>query len=132
MAVPNHYMKRRDVLRDPSASPERLSALGREMLDKQRLNEALDFFERAKDRASIASIKQQALDEGNTFLLARLERFDRTLVEAEDWEHAGTVAAQKGRPSMQVFAKKKIAELTGESEGSALPGVGPLEERLAE
>lgn len=127
MAVPTHYLAKRDLLYHPRSSPAALSAVGREFLSQEAFSDALDFFERAQDRDGIAHIKRLALERGDTFLLARLERFDRLSVAEADWKEAARVARAQGMESMAAFAERKIAP-PAPAASPAAPGVQPLEE----
>lgn len=127
MAIPNHYLKRRDLLHSEKSSPALLSSVAREFLAAERVSEALDFFEKARDMDGIQKIKSIALDIGDTFLLNRLERFDRSLVTQQDWETAAQKAAAAGRGSMAQFLARKQA-LAGAAETAAKPGEAPVSE----
>ena len=81
MGIPTHYIKKRDLLHSEKTSVEVLSRTGKEFLALERYSDALDFFEKARDIEAIKQIKKIALDSGDTFLLARLDRFDRNLLE---------------------------------------------------
>lgn len=89
----------------------------------------LDFFEKAKDLTGLNEIKQHALRTGDSFLLARLERFDRNLVTQDEWNNAAALAEKMGRPSMAEFVKKKFPPADAVKESTAaLPGSTPLSE----
>jgi hypothetical protein len=133
MAIPTHYLKKRDTLHSEKSTPAMLSKIGREFLLQERYSDALDFFEKARDTENIKEIKRIALERGDTFLLARLERFDRTLVSRADWDSAAERAGEKGRPSMADFVAKKFApppSAAGAAPAAAgeQPGEAPLAE----
>ena len=108
-AIPTHYLKKRDLLHAEKTSPETLSRVGRDFLALERFSDALDFFEKAKDAGGIQDIKRVALERGDTFLLARLDRFDRALVAREDWDAAARKATAQGRGSMAAFVVARFA-----------------------
>lgn len=130
MAIPTHYLRKRDQLCSERTSPATLSRIGREFLLLERYSDALDFFEKAQDPDNIHEIKRIALEQGDTFLLARLERFDRTLVAREDWDKAAEQAVAKGKSSMAEFVAKKFAPPPGEpgTPPAEKPGEAPLAE----
>ena len=130
MSIPTHYIKKRDLLHSEKSSPAALSRVGREFLEKERFSDALDFFEKARDMEAIRGIKEAALNSGDTFLLARLDRFDRTLVTKADWEAAATKAESSGRASMAAFVARKFAPVANAATAkpAELPGVAPLAE----
>lgn len=125
MAAPTHYLKKRDTLHSPKATPQSLAAVGQAFFAQEAYSDALDFFEKARDLEGLRKIKQCALQNGDSFLLARLARYDAKLIVETDWEKAIEVAEQRGIPSMAAFARKKIAP----EPQVALPGEAPLEEK---
>jgi hypothetical protein len=126
VGIPNHYLKRRDLLHSDKTSNATLIATGKEFLAADRVSEALDFFEKARDMDGIQKIKSIALDKGDTFLLNRLERYDRALVTQQDWDTAAQKAAANGRPSMAQFVARKFATATATE--AAKPGEAPVSE----
>jgi len=127
VAIPNHYIKRRDLLHSEKTSPSTLSATAQEFLAAERYSEALDFFEKAKDAEGIQKIKAFALKHGDTFLLARLERFDRTLIAREDWDTAAKAAEAGGRPSAAAFVLRRYPPVVT-PDVVAKPGEAPVSE----
>src|SRR5690348_5654206 len=103
MAIPTHYIKKRDLLHSEKSSAATLAGVGNEFLQLKRYSDALDFFEKAKDKTGVEKIKQIAMDSGDTFLLSRLDRYDREMVSKADWEAAGQKAEALGRASMMQF-----------------------------
>ena len=135
MAIPTNYIKKRDLLHSEKTSAATLTATGREFLALERFSDALDFFEKAKDKEGIAEIKKIALSRGDTFLLARLDRFDREMVSTSDWEAAARKSAEQGRESMAEFAARKLAPPPAAPAKGAVPdkpGEMPGEAPLAE
>lgn len=129
MAFPTNYIKKRDTLHSEKTSKETLSRIGREFLAAERYSDALDFFEKAQDLSAVKEIKELALKSGDTFLLSRLDRFDRNLITREEWEIAAKKAAADGRGSMAKFVEKKFASADAEAaKHAALPGSAPLAE----
>ena len=108
VAIPTNYIKKRDLLHSEKSSKETLSKVGREFFTLDRYSDALDFFEKAKDLTALNEIKQLAIKNGDTFLLSRLDRFDRNLVSREEWNTAAATAQSNGRESMARFAFKRF------------------------
>src|SRR5690242_15721524 len=109
MGFPTHYIKKRDTLHSEKSSAATLSQIGRDFLAAERFSDALDFFEKARDTENIKKIKNIALERGDTFLLARLDRFDRTLISTAEWEATAKKAESIGRGSMAAFVARKFA-----------------------
>jgi len=137
VSIPTHYIKKRDLLHAEKSSAATLAQTGREFLALERYSDALDFFEKARDGAGIAEIKQIALAQGDTFLLARLDRFDRNMISRAEWEAAAQKAEAAGRPSMAEFVARKFAPPPSAAKGAAgaaeqkpgeIPGAAPLAE----
>jgi tetratricopeptide (TPR) repeat protein len=127
VAIPNNYIKRRDLLHSEKSSPAALSAVAKELFAAERFSEALDFFEKARDIEGIQRIKSYAQERGDTFLLGRLERFDRTLVSKADWDAATAKAIEAGRPSMAESYIRKLAKAASARALEEKPGETPLE-----
>lgn len=130
LAIPTHYIKKRDLLHSEKTSKETLAKVGREFFALERYSDALDFFEKAKDLNALNEIKQLAVKTGDTFLLSRLDRFDRNLVSREEWNSAAIKAAETGRESMAQFAEKRMAaaDAANAQTAATLPGATPLAE----
>lgn len=133
MAIPTNYIKKRDLLYSDKSQPAQLAKIGREFLALERFSDALDFFEKARDLDGVQEIRQIALRQGDTFLLARLERFDRTLINKADWDAAAHKADAAGRPSMAAYVTRKFLPSASVVKTSAvssghLPGEAPLAE----
>lgn len=134
MSAPAHYLKRRDFLHSEKTPAAQLSQAGREFLAAERYSDALDFFEKARDQDGIKEIKKIALAQGDTFLLARLDRFDRALVAAADWEAAARQAEALGKSSMSAYVARKFAPPPAaagapvEPKPAEKPGEAPLAE----
>lgn len=122
VAIPTHYLKKRDLLHSERTPPATLSKIGREFLALERYSDALDFFEKARDLDNIQAIKRLALNDGDTFLLARLERFDRSLISREDWDQAAAQALAKGKKSMAEFVQRKFAPPPAAAPAATVPG----------
>jgi hypothetical protein len=132
MGFPTHYIKKRDTLHSEKSTPAALSQIGRDFFAAERFSDALDFFEKAKDLESIRKVKDLAVSIGDTFLLSRLDRYDRTLISKAEWEAAAQKAEASGRGSMADFVKRKFAPLPGAAAAAALPAELPGEAPLSE
>jgi hypothetical protein len=135
MSFPTHYIKKRDLLHAEKSSPATLSQVGRDFLAAERYSDALDFFEKAKDADGIAQIKAYALKNGDTFLIGRLDRYDRKLITPADWEAAARKAEEQNKSSMAAFVARKFAPKPGAATPAApstrpgeVPGEAPLSE----
>jgi hypothetical protein len=133
MSFPSNYIKKRDFLHSEKSQPAALGRTGRDFLAAERYSDALDFFEKARDAEGIRQIKDFALRNGDAFLLARLERYDRHLITPADWEAVAQRAESSERPSVARFARNKLAPPAAEVVAAPVaPGVRPGEAPLAE
>jgi hypothetical protein len=131
MGIPTHYIKKRDLLHSEKSSAAVLAQTGREFLKIERFSDALDFLEKARDQEGIKQIKQIAMERGDTFLLSRLDRYDRELVSVAEWEEAGRKASSLGRDSMAEFVQKRLAAAQKALNATAVvakPGEAPITE----
>ena len=129
MSIPTHYIKKRDLLHSERSTPAVLTETAREFMAAERYSDALDFFEKAKDLSGMNDIKQLALRTGDTFLLSRLDRYDRTLVSQEEWKATAALAIAEGRPSMAEFVARKFPPPDAvQAAVAVLPGSTPLSE----
>lgn len=138
MAFPTNYIRKRDTLHSEKSPPATLSQIGRDFFAAERYSDALDFFEKAKDAEGLRKIKDLALSLGDTFLLSRLDRFDRTLITRAEWEATAKKAEEAGRGSMALFVARKFAPppvaaaANIPNSAAAAPGALPGEAPLAE
>ena len=109
MGFPTNYIKKRDILHAEKSQPATLSQIGRDFFAAERFSDALDFFEKAKDADGLQKIKEVALTRGDTFLLARLDRYDRKMITTADWDATAKKAEAEGRKSMADFVARKFA-----------------------
>jgi hypothetical protein len=132
VGIPTNYIKKRDLLHSEKTSADTHLRIGREFLAQERYSDALDFFEKSKDIEAIKQIKKIALDHGDTFLLARLDRFDRNLLTREDWDQAARKAESLGRASMANFVARRFAPTAEPGAVAQKPEERPGEAPLSE
>ena len=134
MAFPTHYIRKRDILHSEKTPAATLAQISNEFLAAERLSDALDFFEKARDADGLKKIKSIALDRGDTFLLARLDRYDRNLITKEEWAETAKRAQAAGKSSMAEFVARKFAPAPAASAAAVpaavaeKPGEAPLSE----
>jgi hypothetical protein len=76
---------KRDLLYSGKASEEQLNSIADLLIERERYGEALEFLERTRDRSRLERIRKDALERGDTFLLARFEKLAGETVPAETW-----------------------------------------------
>lgn len=129
MGAPLQYLQKRDLLFGPKSTPAALSAAGREYFAREAYSDALDFFEKARDLEGLKTVKAVALERGDSFLLARLERYDSALVSQQEWEQTARAAEKRGVMSMAAVARRRLAPPAPDAAPPhPAPGERPLDE----
>jgi hypothetical protein len=108
-------LKRREILYGPITPPETLIELGRAYEQEGRLDDALQFFEQARDRAGLERMKAAALRDGNAFILKRVAKCLPELVTPADWEALIAKAEELG---LALYAEQGRAAIAGHLEAS--------------
>lgn len=73
-------------------------------MEKGRLNDALNFYERAMSKENLRKIKSIAVSTGDAFLLGRIARILSDEVTSADWEATGEQALARGKFSFALKA----------------------------
>ena len=88
---------RRHVLYEQDVPAQQKVAAAEAYLAEGRLEEALEFYGHADDRAALEKMKAAALESGNAYLLGRVFDFENDLVGPADWEALAARAESLGR-----------------------------------
>lgn len=110
-------MEKRNLLHGAKTTPAARSALGAAYLASDRVEDALDFFEQAKDLEALRGLKDRALKEGDAFVLARFDRIAGLEVTSAEWQEAARAAAQAEQWSQarRAYEKAGLAEEAGKA-----------------
>jgi len=108
-------LKRREILYGPNTPPEVLVEYGKAYEDQGLLDDALQFFEQARDRAGLERAKAAAIKNGHAFTLKRVAKCLPELVTPADWEALIARAEQQG---MALYAEQGRAALAGHLEAA--------------
>jgi hypothetical protein len=108
-------LKRREILYGPNTPPEVLVDYGRAYEEKGFLDDALQFFEQARDREGLERMKAAALRDGNAFALKRVAKCLPELVTPADWEALIARAEEQG---LALYAGQGRAALAGHLEAA--------------
>jgi len=95
-AIPN-YLEKRRLLYSKGTSPEELKELGDLFLRHDHLNDAIDFYEKARYREGLEEIGRLSRDIGDFFLFRRVVDLLNLEVTAKEWETLGDRAMEFGR-----------------------------------
>jgi hypothetical protein len=103
-------LKKRDLLHNPQAGDNELSQHGQEYLAQERLADALDFFEKARNREGIQQIRDRSIQEGDPFLLQQTSKLLQIKVDQGEWRRAGEKALAEGRLRQALAAFNAIPD----------------------
>jgi hypothetical protein len=104
-------LKKRRLLNDKQLSPALCRQYGEKYLSLGWWEDALEFFQKGREAAGLEKIKAHALEGGDAYLLARLDKAPEPAV----WRQLAEKALTLGKLH---FARRAF-ELAGDSEKSA-------------
>lgn len=90
-------LKKRDVLYGVGTPREQLVRLGKLALQRGLVFDAADFFCEAKDEEGLVEIRRLAVEQGDAFLLRKIQETDVRLVSSSDWRALAAKANQLGK-----------------------------------
>lgn len=108
-AIPDP-LKRRHLVESP-LDPARARRIAEAYLAQDRRLEAIDFLRKAGDSERLATLRQEAADEGNVFLLRAACEAAGDAPDAALWEHTARQAARAGRELDALEAERQAARL---------------------
>jgi hypothetical protein len=106
-------LRRREILYGPQTPPETLIEYGKAYEEAGRIDDALQFFEQARDRAGLERVKHQAFQAGDAFMLKRIAKAMPEMVTPADWEQMASRAEALGK---QLYAEQARQALAGHLE----------------
>ena len=83
--------------------------------------DALEFFVLAGDTGGIDRIRDQAVEAGDAFLLAQIERLTQIEENPATWRQVGEASEKNGKTAYALMAFQKA----GDTEALARLGMGP-------
>ncbi len=102
-------LKRREILYGEGVSPETLVEYGQAYEDAGRMDDALQFFEQARDRKGLERMKSHAFKTGDAFVLKRVAKVMPELVAPGDWEQMVRRAEELGKNLFAGQARQALA-----------------------
>jgi hypothetical protein len=90
------FRPKRKVLFGSKTSDEKLREMGREFMDAERYDDALEFFQQAEAHELAEQVARKAMDSGNVPLLMRARRVSGAETSPEEWSTAAHEAEQRG------------------------------------
>ncbi|MBI4575807.1 MAG: hypothetical protein HY722_06035 [Planctomycetes bacterium] len=122
-------MRKRELLYGPKVAGEDPTGLGDRFRGAGRLAEALEFYIRAGDRVRAQGLLQQAVEQGDAFLVERAGAAFPDLVDPDLRRRAARAAegAGKWRYAATLYEKAGDAELAAQVRARFAPAVEPLD-----
>jgi tetratricopeptide (TPR) repeat protein len=103
-------LKKRDWLHDPQADSDQLVQYGLEYMNRGRLADALDFFEKANNAEGIRRIMEKSIEEGDPFLLQQTGKLLKEVIPEDAWRKVGEKALADGRFQQALMAFKAVRD----------------------
>jgi hypothetical protein len=103
-------LKKRDLIQEAETNGEALKRLGREYLNQDRPLEAFEFFEAARDREGLESLKEKGLEDGDPFLYRQACKQLKLTPDPADWQKIGEKALADGRHRQALAAFRALAD----------------------
>jgi hypothetical protein len=107
--LPGFYEKRK-LLFSEKARPEDLREAGRQFMEAERYDDALEFFERCDADDLARQIAERAMERGNTPLYMRAKRVLGEEISDGEWRGLAQSAERAGRLSMAYVARQKAGD----------------------
>lgn len=107
---PLPYLKKRHLLNEPDVDLQRMKKLGDAYIELDLLQDALSFYEKAKDSSGIERILNIAREEGDVFLVKQALKILKRELGREDWIEIGKIAEQKGKFFFALEAYREAGE----------------------
>jgi hypothetical protein len=99
-------LKRRHLVEE-DLSPARALAVAEAYLEAGRASEALVFLEKAEARDRLAALRDEAVEEGDVFLLRSVAAALGEDIVPEIWERVAAAAEAKGKERYAVEARRQ-------------------------
>ena len=103
-------LKKRDLLHNPEIKKNELSQYGNDYYDKNKLADALDFFQKAEDMDGVRRIMERSIEEGDPFLLQQTRKILKETISEEIWRKVGQKALDEGRFNQALTAFRSIPD----------------------
>ena len=98
------FTQKRKTLFSPKTSAESLRVLGKEFMEAERYDDALEFFQRAGAEDMARHVAEKAMQAGDTALYMRAKKVLGDTVSDEEWTRIARAAEQARRYSAAYLA----------------------------
>jgi len=90
-------LNKRDLLNSDRSDPARCVQLGNAYLEEGRISDAIDFFEKARDREGLDRLLERCLGDGDVFLFRKVAKILDLSPGPEEWIKLGDRALSLGK-----------------------------------
>jgi hypothetical protein len=104
------FEQKRKVLFGPKTAPEELREVGRRFMDKERFDDALEFFARCEAQNEVRKVAHIALERGDTSLFLRAKVVLREEATKDEFLRLAKTAEQSGKAAMAALAYRKAGD----------------------
>lgn len=104
-------LKKRALLNETKAAPAEMTALAESLAAADYLSDAVDFFRKAGHEPGLRSVLERALDEGDSFLVGKIEKALGAPLAQEVWQRVADRAAALGKDGFAAQAAGRVAEI---------------------
>ncbi len=101
------FHAKRKVLFGEKTSPEKLREVGRQFMEAERYDDALEFFQRAEAEDLTRRIAEAAMEAGNTPLYMRAKKVLAEKITEEEWTSLAAAAEEAGLYSAALLAHRQ-------------------------
>jgi len=104
-------LKKRSLLNETKAAPAEMTALAESLAAADYLSDAVDFFRKAGHEPGLKSVLERAVDEGDSFLVGKIEKALGAPLAKEVWQRVADRAAALGKDGFAAQAAGRVAEI---------------------
>ncbi|MBU0514770.1 MAG: hypothetical protein KJ621_08350 [Proteobacteria bacterium] len=101
-------LKKRSLLNDPKAAPAEMTALAESLATAEFLSDAVDFYRKAGHEPGLRSVLERAVDDGDCFLVGKIEKALGAPLEREVWRRVAAQAKALGKDGFAAQAAGRI------------------------
>ena len=121
------FTSKRKILFSPRSTPQDLVRVGKEFLEAEYYDDALEFFTRAGAADEVRAVAEKAYEAADVPLFMRARKAIKESIAPEQWEHLAQANIKLGRFSMAQLAYNQAgmpekAEQVKSMTASSAPG----------
>ncbi|NCN26656.1 hypothetical protein GW915_03695 [bacterium] len=110
MKLPDPLTKRSLLYGVKATTPEQLSAIAKGFQEAGQLNDAADFFSKAKENQALEKLIGLAIEEGDTFLVLKLFKLLAKEADSQSLVRCAQRAESLSKPRHAILAYERLGE----------------------